>query len=67
MARLWGGRYTGVTDELMWTFNASIDFDRRLAAVDVRGSMAYARALAGPGSSPRTRPRGCKRPGAGCR
>jgi argininosuccinate lyase len=46
MARLWGGRYTGVTDELMWTFNASIDFDRRLAAVDVRGSMAYARALA---------------------
>jgi argininosuccinate lyase len=56
-----------VTDELMWTFNASIDFDRRLAAVDVRGSMAYARALAGPGSSPRTRPRGCKRPGAGCR
>ncbi len=46
MARLWGGRYTGVTDELMWAFNASIDFDRRLASVDVRGSMAYACALA---------------------
>jgi argininosuccinate lyase len=46
MARLWGGRFSGVTDELMWAFNASIDVDRRMAAVDIRGSMAYARALA---------------------
>jgi argininosuccinate lyase len=45
MTKLWGGRYQGVTDALMWSFNASIDFDRRLGAVDVQGSVAYARAL----------------------
>jgi len=45
MKTLWGGRYRGVTDELMWAFNASIAYDRRLAQVDIRGSMAYARAL----------------------
>lgn len=44
-SKLWGGRYTGATDDLMWRFNASIGFDRRLAKVDVEGSMAYARAL----------------------
>jgi len=43
---LWGGRYSGATDEQMWAFNASIGFDARLAQVDIRGSMAYARALA---------------------
>jgi argininosuccinate lyase len=45
MSKLWGGRYTGVTDELMWAFNASIGFDRRLAQMDIAASMAYARAL----------------------
>ncbi|MHB1293533.1 MAG: argininosuccinate lyase [Anaerolineae bacterium] len=45
MSKLWGGRYTGVTDALMWAFNASFAFDRRLAQADIRGSMAYARAL----------------------
>jgi argininosuccinate lyase len=45
MAKLWGGRYEGVTDALMWDFNASIGFDRRLAPMDIRGSIAYARAL----------------------
>ncbi|MEA3407187.1 MAG: argininosuccinate lyase [Chloroflexota bacterium] len=45
MSKLWGGRYTGTTDDLMWRFNASIDFDQRLAQVDIEGSMAYARAL----------------------
>jgi len=43
---LWGGRYTGATDAQMWAFNASISFDVRLAPMDIRGSMAYARALA---------------------
>ena len=42
----WGGRFAGATDELMERFNASIGFDCRLAAVDVAGSKAYARALA---------------------
>ena len=45
MAKLWGGRYSGVTDEQMWAFNASIDFDERLAHVDIKGSVAYAGAL----------------------
>lgn len=44
--KLWGGRFEGETDDLMWRFNASVTFDRRLYAVDVRGSIAYARALA---------------------
>jgi argininosuccinate lyase len=46
MTTLWGGRYTGVTDALMWRFNASIDVDARLAQADIRGSVAYARAIA---------------------
>jgi argininosuccinate lyase len=45
MTTLWGGRYTGVTDEQMWAFNSSIGFDIRLAQVDIRGSIAYAGAL----------------------
>jgi argininosuccinate lyase len=43
---LWGGRFTEATDEAMRRFNDSIAFDRRLYAADVRGSIAYARALA---------------------
>lgn len=46
MSKLWGGRYRGAIDELMWAFNASIGFDKRLAHVDIKGSIAYARALA---------------------
>jgi argininosuccinate lyase len=45
MSRLWGGRYEGDVDALMWDYNASIRFDRRLAKADVQGSIAYARAL----------------------
>ena len=45
-SKLWGGRFTGKTDPLMEAFNASITFDRKLWAVDLRGSQAYARALA---------------------
>ncbi len=44
-SRLWGGRFTGATDTLMDRFNASLPFDRRLWAVDIVGSQAYARAL----------------------
>ena len=46
MAKLWGGRFTGDMDALMWAFNASIGYDRRLVQADVRGSIAWARALA---------------------
>ncbi len=44
--KLWGGRFTGKTDPLMEQFNASIRFDRQLWQADIRGSQAYARALA---------------------
>lgn len=43
--KLWGGRFTKETDPLMEAFSASIGFDRRLWAADIRGSIAYARAL----------------------
>lgn len=45
-AKLWGGRFTGETDALMEAFNASISFDKRLAAVDIEGSKQYAKHLA---------------------
>lgn len=44
--KLWGGRFTGKTDPLMEAFNDSIGFDKRLWAVDIQGSQAYAQALA---------------------
>ena len=30
MAQLWGGRFTKKTDQMVYDFNASIGFDRRL-------------------------------------
>jgi argininosuccinate lyase len=45
MAKLWGGRFEKSPDAQLWRFNASIDFDRCLYAADIRGSIAYARAL----------------------
>jgi argininosuccinate lyase len=44
--KLWGGRFTGVTDPLMEQFQDSISFDKRLWQADIRGSQAYARGLA---------------------
>ena len=46
MAQLWGGRFTGETDALVYAFNASISFDRRLLPQDIRGSRAHACMLA---------------------
>ena len=46
MAQLWGGRFEGEINELAWTFNASIYFDKRLIDVDVKGSKAHAKMLA---------------------
>ncbi len=43
--RLWGGRFDGTPDDLMRELNDSFAFDRRLYAVDIRGSTAYAGAL----------------------
>ena len=46
MAQLWGGRFTKETDQLVYDFNASIRFDRRLYAEDIRGSIAHVMMLA---------------------
>jgi argininosuccinate lyase len=42
---LWGGRFSTRLDPSAWELNASIGFDRRLAVQDVRGSIAWARAI----------------------
>jgi argininosuccinate lyase len=44
--KLWGGRFAERPDDLAFQFNASLPFDQRLWAQDVRGSQAWARALA---------------------
>ena len=41
MAGLWGGRFTGETDALVYQFNASISFDKRLFGQDIEGSIAH--------------------------
>jgi argininosuccinate lyase len=43
---LWGGRFSEKQNQLAAEFNNSLPFDWRLAAVDVRGSIAWALALA---------------------
>jgi argininosuccinate lyase len=43
----WSGRFGEPLSERMQRFNASIDFDRRLGLVDIAGSLAHARMLAG--------------------
>ncbi|HEY3584033.1 MAG TPA: argininosuccinate lyase, partial [Casimicrobiaceae bacterium] len=45
----WSGRFTEPMTERMQRFNASVDFDRRLAAADIAGSRAHARMLAAQG------------------
>ena len=42
MAQLWGGRFTKETDQLVYHFNASISFDRKLFEEDIEGSIAHA-------------------------
>jgi argininosuccinate lyase len=46
MKPLWAGRLPGTLDANAAALNASLGFDSRLAAQDVRGSAAWARALA---------------------
>lgn len=41
MAQLWGGRFTKETDDLVYRFNASITFDRKLFEQDIEGSIAH--------------------------
>ncbi len=46
MAQLWGGRFTKETDALVYQFNASISFDKRLYSQDIEGSIAHVNMLA---------------------
>ena len=43
--KLWGGRFKGETNELVYQFNASIGFDKRFFEQDIRGSLAHAEML----------------------
>jgi argininosuccinate lyase len=45
----WSGRFSEPVSELVKRYTASVDFDRRLAAVDIAGSLAHARMLAAVG------------------
>ena len=49
MAQLWGGRFTKETDELVYAFNASLAFDKRLWRQDIEGSLAHVKMLAAVG------------------
>ena len=44
--RMWGGRFAEGPDAIMEEINASIGFDKKLYAQDIRGSKAHARMLA---------------------
>jgi argininosuccinate lyase len=46
MTHLWSGRFDGDPDEALFRFGSSFGFDRRLFEDDVRGSLAWAEALA---------------------
>ena len=46
MTKAWSGRFNQATDPRVETFTESISFDKRLYAVDIRGSMAHATMLA---------------------
>ena len=40
--KLWGGRFTKETNELVNNFNASISFDQKFYKQDIQGSIAHA-------------------------
>ena len=43
--KLWGGRFSKSTDEMINEFQASIDFDKRMYHEDIAGSIAHATML----------------------
>ena len=46
---MWGGRFAEGPAAIMQEINASIDFDKRLAAQDIRGSIAHCEMIAAQG------------------
>lgn len=53
MAKLWGGRFSKLTDALVDDFNSSIRFDARMYAQDIQGSQAHAEMLGRQGIIPK--------------
>jgi argininosuccinate lyase len=53
MKDLWSGRFEKPLDPRIRAFTSSLDLDRRIAAIDVRGSIAHARMLGRQGIVPR--------------
>ena len=45
-SKSWSGRFSEPVNELVKRFTASVSFDKRLAEVDIQGSLAHARMLA---------------------
>lgn len=52
--KLWGGRFSKNTDQLMDDFNSSIHFDSRMYRQDILGSAAHVRMLGDCGIIPQT-------------
>ncbi|HWT27816.1 MAG TPA: lyase family protein, partial [Mobilitalea sp.] len=44
--KLWGGRFTKETNQLVHNFNASISFDQKFYKQDIEGSIAHVTMLA---------------------
>jgi argininosuccinate lyase len=49
VSKLWGGRFSAGQDPAFESFNQSLRFDARLWREDIRGSVAWARAIAAAG------------------
>jgi len=52
-SKLWGGRFSGQTDERAVNFHSSIAFDSRLYRQDIKGSIAHAQMLGKQGIIPK--------------
>ena len=50
--KLWGGRFSGQTDEQAGSFHSSVSFDQRLYRQDITGSIAHAEMLGKQGIIP---------------
>jgi argininosuccinate lyase len=47
--KIWSGRFNEPVSELVKRYTASVDFDKRLAAVDIQGSLAHSKMLGAQG------------------
>ena len=47
--KVWSGRFNEPVSELVKRYTASVDFDKRLAAVDIQGSLAHSKMLGAQG------------------